>query len=44
MAGHTMYYQVSHVIRTSKQHEEEAAKNISSLKKLLDNIDKVAGE
>lgn len=44
MAGHTMYYQVSHVIRTSKQHEDEAAKNISSLKQLIDNIDKVAGE
>jgi hypothetical protein len=42
MAGHTMYYQVSHVIRTSKQHEDDAAKNIYSLKKLLDNIDKVA--
>ena len=39
-----MYYQVSHVIRTSKQHEDEAAKNISSLKQLIDNIDKVAGK
>ena len=44
MAGHTMYYQVSHIIRTSKQHEAEAAKNISSLKELFDNIDKIVGE
>ncbi len=44
MAGHTMYYQVSHVFRTSKQHEAEAVKNISSFKELLDNMDKIVGE